>query len=160
MRNRLATVLAVALLAACGEGEPTATATTATTATTAPTAPGADPAPAVNLRLTVRSGEGRVARARLRCTNGAATGTGYARRPATARRLCRAARRLRDTLAEEPPKDRVCTEIYGGPQKATIRGTIGTATISRRFSRINGCAIADWDAVRPLLAPSRIRTGP
>lgn len=45
------------------------------------------------------------------------------------------------------PRDVACTEIYGGPQVATISGPGVQAT----FSRSNGCEIARWDALRPVL---------
>jgi hypothetical protein len=67
-------------------------------------------------------------------------------------RRCDIARRLADFLAEEPPRDRVCTEIYGGPETARVRGTIGERRIDRRFSKTNGCEIADWERAEPLLA--------
>jgi hypothetical protein len=45
------------------------------------------------------------------------------------------------------PGDVACTEIYGGPQLATISGSGVDATLSRT----NGCEIARWDALAPLL---------
>ena len=41
------------------------------------------------------------------------------------------------------PGDVACTEIYGGPQLATISGSGVDATLSRT----NGCEIARWDAL-------------
>jgi subtilisin inhibitor-like len=43
--------------------------------------------------------------------------------------------------------DVACTEIYGGDQLATISGT----GVQASFSRANGCEIARWDALRPVL---------
>jgi hypothetical protein len=43
--------------------------------------------------------------------------------------------------------DVACTEIYGGPQLATINGP----GVQSTFSRSNGCEIARWDALRPVL---------
>jgi hypothetical protein len=40
-----------------------------------------------------------------------------------------------------------CTQIYGGDQLATITG----AGVQASFSRANGCEIARWDALRPVL---------
>jgi Subtilisin inhibitor-like len=45
------------------------------------------------------------------------------------------------------PGDVACTEIYGGPQIATIVG----GDVNASFSRSNGCQIARWDALRPVL---------
>jgi hypothetical protein len=44
-----------------------------------------------------------------------------------------------------------CTEQYGGPQIATIKGTFHGEAVNARFSRENGCAIARWNAVSRLL---------
>jgi hypothetical protein len=43
--------------------------------------------------------------------------------------------------------DVACTEIYGGPELATISGPNVHATLSRR----NGCEIARWDALAPVV---------
>jgi Subtilisin inhibitor-like len=45
------------------------------------------------------------------------------------------------------PCDVACTEIYGGPQLATVSGTGVDATLSRT----NGCEIARWDALRAVI---------
>jgi hypothetical protein len=49
------------------------------------------------------------------------------------------------------PKDVVCTDIYGGPQVARITGRYKGRRIWVRFARRNGCEIARWDRLRPLL---------
>ncbi len=51
------------------------------------------------------------------------------------------------------PKDVACTEIYGGPQKARIVGTVGGARIWATFTRTNGCEIARWSRISPWLVP-------
>jgi subtilisin inhibitor-like len=43
--------------------------------------------------------------------------------------------------------DVACTQIYGGDELATITG----ARVQASFSRANGCEIARWDALRPVL---------
>jgi hypothetical protein len=43
--------------------------------------------------------------------------------------------------------DVACTEIYGGPQLATISGS----GVESTFSRSNGCEIARWDALKAVL---------
>ena len=42
--------------------------------------------------------------------------------------------------------DVACTEIYGGNQVARITGSAQAS-----FSRANGCEIARWDALQPVL---------
>lgn len=43
------------------------------------------------------------------------------------------------------PAGAVCTEIYGGPRRAFVRGTYRGRRIWVRFARRNGCEIARWD---------------
>jgi hypothetical protein len=43
--------------------------------------------------------------------------------------------------------DVACTEIYGGPQLATVSG----GDVHASFNRRNGCEIARWEALAPLL---------
>ena len=45
------------------------------------------------------------------------------------------------------PLDMACTQIYGGDQVATIEGNGLKAT----FNRFDGCEIARWDALAPVL---------
>lgn len=52
---------------------------------------------------------------------------------------------------EPVPGDVACTEIYGGPATATVRGTLAGEPIDAQFSRTDGCQMARWDAVEPLL---------
>ncbi len=53
------------------------------------------------------------------------------------------------------PDDAMCTEIYGGPQTATVTGTLRGERIDARFSRSNGCEIARWDRLAWLLGRPR-----
>ena len=57
-----------------------------------------------------------------------------------------------------PPvrKDVACTQIYGGPQKATISGTWQGRPVRSSFSRVNGCEISRWNLLRGLLPPGGI----
>ena len=43
------------------------------------------------------------------------------------------------------PGDVACTQIYGGPQKATVKGTLNGKPVDASFSRENGCQTARWD---------------
>ena len=45
------------------------------------------------------------------------------------------------------PADAICTEIYGGPQVAFVRGTLRGRSVSTWFNRKNGCHISRWDRV-------------
>ncbi|PRY10047.1 SSI family serine proteinase inhibitor [Kineococcus rhizosphaerae] len=51
------------------------------------------------------------------------------------------------------PKDAACTMIYGGPQTATVKGTWDGVDVDAAFNREDGCEIARWDRIAPLLQP-------
>lgn len=44
-----------------------------------------------------------------------------------------------------------CTQQYGGPQKATVSGTINGRPVEAKFARTDGCEISRWNAMEPLL---------
>jgi hypothetical protein len=105
--------------------------------------------PPATLSMTANDGAGHVSSARLTCRGTSATATGYLRLRAAA--ACRRARALAAFLDVAPPQNRICTQIYGGPQTARVRGRIGSRLIDRRFSRRDGCEIADWGRAALLL---------
>lgn len=51
------------------------------------------------------------------------------------------------------PRDTACTEIYGGPQRARIVGTIAGKRVWTTLTRTNGCEISRWARVSPWLLP-------
>lgn len=55
-----------------------------------------------------------------------------------------------------PPVDkgRVCPQVYGGPEVATVSGTWRGRSVLATFSRTDGCQTARWDALAALLPPS------
>ena len=57
------------------------------------------------------------------------------------------------TLFASFPPDTVCTEIYGGPQRARVVGTIAGKRVWTTFTRANGCEISRWARVSPWLLP-------
>lgn len=56
--------------------------------------------------------------------------------------------------AEEPfkpvPADQMCTEIYGGPEIATVKGTWRGEPVDTTFTRKNGCELNRWAKLAPL----------
>ncbi len=64
-----------------------------------------------------------------------------------------ACRKLSSLSAPFTPigKDRVCTEIYGGPGVARVTGWFRGRKLWVEFRRRNGCEIDRWERVRPLL---------
>jgi hypothetical protein len=51
------------------------------------------------------------------------------------------------------PRNIVCTEIYGGPQRARVVGTVNGRRIFATFARSNGCEIDRWERISPWLVP-------
>ena len=47
--------------------------------------------------------------------------------------------------------DMKCTQVFGGPETATVTGPSGGEPVEAPFSRVNGCEISRWDAVSALL---------
>ena len=56
-----------------------------------------------------------------------------------------------ELLTSKPAEQQTCTEIYGGPVTAKVKGKIGDQPIQANFDRHNGCAISIWDSLAPLL---------
>ncbi|WP_405232029.1 subtilase-type protease inhibitor [Lentisalinibacter salinarum] len=52
---------------------------------------------------------------------------------------------VRERLVEGAPQDRMCTKIYGGPETATVRGSIDGRPVDTVIRRSDGCGMDDWD---------------
>jgi hypothetical protein len=63
---------------------------------------------------------------------------------ANADEACRRLARLEHPFRRPPGQD-ICTEIYGGPAVAEIRGTFQDEQVDATFARSDGCEIALWD---------------
>jgi hypothetical protein len=50
-----------------------------------------------------------------------------------------------------PSKDVICTQQYGGPQRASITGTIDGTSVLASFALTDGCEISRWDTARDIL---------
>jgi len=66
---------------------------------------------------------------------------------------CRRLNALARAFAETPANT-ACTEIYGGPENAVVKGTFAGRTISTTFARRNGCEIERWHRHQFLFPPS------
>ena len=148
MKARAAIALAggLALLAVLAAGAPARPASTR-----AVDAGGAAGAPSVRLTIDFarRPGSPRHV-AHLRCTGTRARADGFLRAVGAAR-ACAHARRIAGLLARPRDRHRACSQIYGGPERALVAGTIGGRRFRRGFTRTNGCGIADWRRAMPLL---------
>lgn len=64
---------------------------------------------------------------------------------------CRRLNHLPGDPFQPVPPGSVCTMIYGGPQRANVVGIVHGKPVAARFDRTNGCEIARWDALVPVL---------
>jgi hypothetical protein len=65
-------------------------------------------------------------------------------------RACAAVENHRSAL-DPVPKDKMCAQVYGGPEKATVTGVWAGEQVFASLSRINACETARWDALVPLV---------
>jgi hypothetical protein len=49
------------------------------------------------------------------------------------------------------PTGVACSMIYGGPETATVKGTLRGTAVNARFSRRDGCETSRWRKVQRLL---------
>ncbi|SEJ61912.1 hypothetical protein SAMN04487917_10859 [Arthrobacter sp. yr096] len=59
----------------------------------------------------------------------------------------------------EPRPDRICTQQYGGPQVAVVKGWFRGRKVLSHFSRTDGCEIARWKTLAALLGNTGGSTG-
>jgi len=123
--------------------------------TAAPALPVGGTQPVVRLTITFIRDEGAPRHvAHLRCSGERARADGYLADVGPVR-ACRLARRHARLLASVPDERRACTQIYGGPERARVRGRIGGRSIDRPFTRSDGCRIDEWTRAMPLLPRPR-----
>lgn len=99
-----------------------------------------------DLTITIEHPDAATVEYQVTCEEGTATIVGLADLPADA--ACRqlSIPEVQERLVTPPlPGDRVCTEIYGGPDTAHIRGTLDGQPVDTVIDRANGCGISDWD---------------
>lgn len=136
-----AAVLALTL-GGCGDEDEPAARQTSTNAS-----------PAVQLTVVHDDGSGRRTSGTLTCRGTDRRAEGALEGRAAVSELCARARGIAGLLTSQPDKGRHCTQIYGGPQTALVTGTIGGERVHRRFSRTNGCEIAEFRRAAGLLQP-------
>lgn len=138
----LISVLIVALTAAaCGsEGDPI----------------GDGPYPIADLEVVVEHPDHDPITYQISCLGDTATITGDVELDADAACLALADGDVRQRLVEGAPADQICTEQYGGPDTATITGTLDEAEVNTVIDRANGCGINDWDELLVDLLPPAV----
>lgn len=142
----MAGLAAVVSLAGCGSEDassgPVSASPTTSRLSPAPTSDG----PVTATRLTVKVQASAKAPARTWVLNCDPPGGDH---PA-AQASCQAIAKAPDVF-KPTPADRICTEIYGGPEIATVSGTWRGKPVSSKFTRLNGCEIHRWSMAGPLL---------
>jgi Subtilisin inhibitor-like len=73
---------------------------------------------------------------------------------------CAALADIDPTVFEPVPPNQACTQIFGGPETATVQGTWDGEPLDASFARNNGCEIARWDAVVDLLGAEPAAASP
>lgn len=87
----------------------------------------------------------------LTCKGGAPTDESQ---HTSAAKACQALKKNPAVLIPQPRnKDVVCTQQYGGPQTATVRGVVDGVPVDISFSRRDGCEIRQWNAAASILGP-------
>ncbi|MBT8162302.1 MULTISPECIES: SSI family serine proteinase inhibitor [Arthrobacter] len=73
----------------------------------------------------------------------------------TAAAACAALQKNPGLLTRTPrPADQVCDQRYGGPQTATVTGTVDGVNIDSTYKLTDGCEIAAWAAAADVLGSS------
>lgn len=72
----------------------------------------------------------------------------------TAAAACEALKNHPSLLSPATPKDQNCTMQFGGPETATVTGSVDGKEVDAKFSRTDGCQIAQWDAAGVVLGAS------
>lgn len=115
--------------------------------------PAAQPSGAIELTILYDDGSGDRTTGTLSCRDGDRRAEGALEGRASGEELCAQARGLAGLLTSEPDERRPCTQVYGGPETAVVKGTIDGDKVDRRFTRTNGCEIADFTRAAGLLQP-------
>jgi predicted secreted protein len=61
----------------------------------------------------------------------------------------------RNRLLNGESLDQACSEIYGGPDLATVTGAIAGHSVNTSFHRANGCGVSDWELFEALIGRPR-----
>ncbi|MDJ0342103.1 hypothetical protein QMK19_01775 [Streptomyces sp. H10-C2] len=122
-----------------------------------------------HLTVTVNDGAGKVTTHDLYCGAEPAVPAGTAESTATSPKAsagastepstgestaaaCDRLARLGGPVGPVPP-GQMCSMIYGGPQTAQVTGVSQGLTVNERYSRANGCEVARWKEMAPVLPP-------
>jgi hypothetical protein len=147
MAGTLRVLLTLGLLlasAACAVAEPSSPTSPSPTSPSS-TTPTASAAPTGDSRLTIVVDDGTGATTSWTLTCDPAGGS-----HPDAERACAALDAHRSALSPVP-EGRMCAQVYGGPERATITGTWRGEPVSATLVRTDACETARWDALVPLV---------
>jgi Subtilisin inhibitor-like len=114
-------------------------------ATPGPTSSGGSAEPGdTDLTIVINDGSGSTKTWRLTCNPAGGT---HPDPPAA----CEALETNGAAALPPVPKDKACTQIYGGPETATISGTWQGQRVMSTFARNDGCQISRWKLMAGLL---------
>jgi hypothetical protein len=135
-----------AALALAGCGSQQSGNSTATPTGSGVVRPGA--APQTDLTVTVRGAPSATATTwKLTCDP---VGGDHPDAQAACAALAGAKKQSKDPFAPTAT-DQMCTQIYGGPQVATVKGTWQGKAVDATFTRKNGCEIQRWSDLGKVL---------
>ena len=109
--------------------------------------------PVTSLRVEVRPTPGAAARRATLTCDGSPTASGFIADSRAACDLVTGNEKARARLVAGPPANQACTQLYGGPQRAQVSGRIVGRPVDVTLTRVDGCGVADWSLLQPLLGP-------
>lgn len=62
-----------------------------------------------------------------------------------AKQACAVLAKVGASVFEPVPANSACTAIYGGPQTATVKGSLDGKDVDASFNRENGCELDRWE---------------
>jgi hypothetical protein len=132
-------------LAGCGSEQPAGNGSAASPSGSGVVRPGTPP----QTELTVSVKAAPTAKATTWKLTCGPTGGDHPDAAAACAALAAAKEKGKDPFAPVP-KDQMCTQIYGGPQVATVTGTWQGKPVNASFNRKNGCEIQRWSDLSPM----------
>lgn len=157
MKRRLVLVIALTLTACAGGGADEPLPVEPAGGIGDGAGPPADEFTTADLAITIERPDVAAIEYQVTCEEGTATVAGLDDLPAEAACARLSIPDVQERLIAPPlPGDRVCTEIYGGPDTAHVMGTLDGRPVDTVIDRTNGCGISDWDTVLADVLPPAV----
>ena len=154
-RSVIMLTAAALVLAGCAESDPGSAPSSSEPAPSASasfSSPAASPAAATSLSVELMAdGEAVTDTWTLECDGATPSAESGAPDPEEA---CAALAENGTGLFAEPGSGVACTMQYGGPQRATVSGTVDGDEVEAEFAASDGCQISRWEALSGLLGPA------